>query len=283
MMSEIAASSATSFDPLDLQDLWELTTNLVNSTQSASLSISALARSLSEDSDAGAAPVRQQLLEIRARLVYLLADVVYAIITHTSTLVASGAILMSHNLDLDPPESLLTLEPQCTRILKACAANRDSLGDCISAWATFYSNLADYRLARSRHPGPVASFLRALGVFGPESAAPTANLELPSTSYPESATQRDLESMIECLIQIEAFWLKRQSLFSTPGDGWDPARLAHGHRIWAKLAGLYPSFNDPFYTCIDNLRFIEPFISKYPSTLSDTIKSTLAWRALLVS
>ncbi|EJD48375.1 hypothetical protein AURDEDRAFT_162336 [Auricularia subglabra TFB-10046 SS5] len=273
----MATSSATSFDPLDLQDLWPLTTDLVDATQSATASMSALARSLSEDPDAGAAPLRQQLLEIRARLVYLLAEIVYAVITHTSTLIASGAILMSHNLQHEPPDGLLTaLESQWARVLKACVKNRESLSDCISAWAAFYPVLCDYRLSRSRHPGPVASFLRALGVFGPESTAQTATTEIPSTPEPDSPTQTGLQSMMESLVQIEAFWRKRQSLFLPPGDGFRPERLAHGHRIWAKLAELHPSFNDQFYTCINNLRIIEPMISKYPFTLSDSIDIGMA-------
>lgn len=283
-MLELASPSAAAFDPLDLQDLFPLTTDLVNATQSVASSISTLARSLADDPDAGAAPLRQQLLEIRARLVYLLADVVYAVITHTSTLIASGAILMSHNIDREPPEDLLTsLESQWTRVLQACSANRDSLNECLSAWSTFHSLLCDYRLARARHPGPVASFLRALGVFGPESAAPSATSEPPSASYSDFATQRALESMIECLTQIESFWLKRQCLFSPPGDRIDSVRLARSHQLWAKLAGLHPSFNSHFYTCIDHLRIPEPIISRYPTSLSATMKSTLAWRALLIA
>ncbi|EJD48380.1 hypothetical protein AURDEDRAFT_183343 [Auricularia subglabra TFB-10046 SS5] len=272
-MSELVASSAPSVDPLDLQDLWPITTDLVNATQSASASIIAIARSLSEDLDAGAATLRQQLLEIRARLVYLLVDVVYSVITHTSTLLLSGAVVMSKATPCESPEGRLTvLESQWTRVLKACVTNRGNIEDCILAWGSFHASLCDHRHARSRREGPLTSLLRAFGARGGGDAAPEDAASGQPDGLSNSGVESDLRSMGECLTQIEAFWRKRQSLFVTPGHVCEGERLPRNSSIWAQLGGRYTSFDHPIYTCIDAMRIPEPVISKFPDTLSESIK-----------
>lgn len=281
-MSELVALSATSFDPLDLEDLWPLTTDLVNATQSASSSITALARSLAEDSDAGAAPLRHQLLEIRARLVYLLVDVVYSVITHTSTLLLSGAVIMSKTLPLETPQGRLTvLDSQWTRVVKGCVTNRVDVDDCRQAWVSFYAALCDHRHARSRRDGPLSSFLRAFGArAGAGPALEDATNRQPDTCV-DSSVENDLRSLGDSLTQIEAFWRKRQCLFVPPGQSCEAERLLRSSGVWAQLGGMYISFDHPIYNALDAMRIPEPPISKFPDTLSEQIKSRLGWRALL--
>lgn len=281
-MSGVAGSLAPSLDPLDLQDLWSLTTDLVNVTQSVCSTISTLARSLSEDANSSATPLRQQLLEIRARLVYLLGEVAYAVITHTRTLVRSAAIVMSSNLASELSEDALTdLEPQWTRVVEACALNRASIDDCLSAWDAFFPVLHDYRLTRSQSTGPVTTFLRALGVLGVETMDASVSTEAPLLDPSVPTVHSGLQATAECLTQLEAFWRKRQSLFLSPGISLAPDQLIRGHETWSNFAELHASFNYQLYSCIDSLRMPEPIISKYPTSLTENIKLRLGWRALI--
>lgn len=283
-MAELTTRSAALFDPLDLQDLWSITTDLVNATHSTVASICALASFLAEDTEADAAPVRQQLLEIRARLVYILEDVAYSVITHTSTLASSGAMIISEHLHQDPPPGVLAvLESQWAAVLRSCVTNHDSVCECISAWASISQNLSDFRRLRARSSRPVSSFLRALRVFGPEPASPNHVMDPPHEPVPESSVQSNLESIGESLTLIEAFWRKRQALFQSPDECYSRERLARSYDSWSKLGGGYTTFNRLLDTCTASLTSPEPRISYHADIQTDPTKSPVGWRALIAT
>lgn len=283
-MSELAPSPASLFDPLDLEDLWPIVTELITATQSTSISICALANTLAKDHDASAGPLRQHLLDIRARLVYLLADVAYSVLTNTHTLISSGAIIMSRNTPHAPTIGIVTsLRPQWISVLDACVTNRARVDDCLEAWAAFYTALSDYWFSRSRYSGPVTSFLRALGAFGPEPTASSTSTNSLSSETAATTVQSSLPSIGESLTQIEAFWRKRRDLFQSRDDGLGAGQRVPNYRSWTVPGEISNSLEPQFYSCIDSLRRPEPIIPRYPSSLSDAAKSTLAWRALLAA
>lgn len=283
-MSGLVVSSISPFDAADLQDLEPLTRDLVHAAQRVSSAISALACSLADDRDPGAAPLRRDLVEIRARLVFLLTNIAHAIITATSTLLSSAAIVASENPPAHSAGCLVAIESQWRTVLDACVESREAAEECVSAWTAVEPAASGSLAVRPRPSGAVASFLRAL--VGPEPAdvmAASSAAQKAVGGGTVSSVSGDLRAVCEGLTQLEAFWRKRQALFSTSGDSAPYEGGVPPWGTWATIGRAYTSFNAALYSCIDALRLPEPIVLRVPRNLDTTARLKLAWRAHLAA
>lgn len=275
---EDSSSSATE-DPLNLQDLWPITTEFTNAAHRVAAAIISVAALLSQDNNPNTAALRQELLEIRARLIYLFSDVGVGVIAVTTHLITITATTISAHLRNDPrADSPSDLAYMVTSILDSCASSNILLHDTLTVWDTFLTSFQEYHSrARSLPTGSVVSILRSIGTFASLSSPPLPEQPNPATH----GVKRDLLQMLTSIDRIEAFWRKRQNLYNGSGYTFGHDEMVHFHRSCNQLGTAYLHLVTPLRNGQFDLSMAQPPIEVSPDSLNKDTRIKLSWRALL--
>ncbi|KZV97296.1 hypothetical protein EXIGLDRAFT_833000 [Exidia glandulosa HHB12029] len=273
-----AQATAVAEDPLDLNGLWPITTDLTNATRRIARALTSHTNALPADSTAS----RQQLLEMRARCIYAFDYIGVNVVAGGSQLISTAAHSVASHLRHDSPGSTASsLTHLLVSVLDGCSNSRRLLDDCLSTWQQ--SPLSITQISPSRRlpqSTPVSSFLRGLGTLAAPSSAPHADGTHTSGRIDVAV---EISSILRSLDGIEAFWRKRHMLFSGPGYTFTREQMLRFHTTCERCGESYMEFVDPIGECRLELSRAHPAITKSPQAdiLMDTSRIQTAWRSLL--
>ncbi|KZV78866.1 hypothetical protein EXIGLDRAFT_757372 [Exidia glandulosa HHB12029] len=275
--ARLDASSAVPEDPLDMQGLWPITTDLTNNLNQVAAGIVPLA--LLHNDSPTTPTLRQGLLELRARLVYAIEHMGVHIIGFSSQLMSTSSHAIAANLRRDPAADVPgDLAHFLTSILDGCASSRMLMNDCLAEWQSLYPRLVQFQETQGKHfpQNSVSSFLRTLGAF---STLPSASSGMQSAVQDVDASFR---RVLQSLDRIEAFWRKRETLFTGSGYTFSNDQLLRFHISCNRLGESYLDFSDPLGATQVEISSVHPRITKSANVAANgTLRIQSAWRDLL--
>lgn len=270
-------TTATVEDLPDLQRLFDNTSRFTSASATVSKTLRDIAFQLADDDDKSAHMLRHSLLEIRARLIFSLADISVNLISTASLLISRTGRTLSSLLQSEQPLTVPgTLSEMVASMRKSCALHRRLLEQCLVEWDGFYQTLSHYQHARSR--AAQGSFWRALGGFCAP-AASSSSTKTPENSSGDSHVHNDFLCTIEALDAVDGFWQAIQRVFANAGIS--RVEMVRLQQSCQQFGNSYMHFVDPLSQCELDLSGPEPAITKSPQLLGINSGTRDDWRALL--